>query len=147
MGGKSVGRVIEVKGTLMIRETAIEYTGEWLSMYVGIDVGGTSIKYGLVDSKGNIVAKDTLVASFEKEELLQNLADIVEKYVSSSPETIEGVGISMPGIVQEDGFLLTAGAIRSCYGINLKEEMEKRTGILTKEVIDSNGANLDWENK
>lgn len=28
MGGKSVGRVIEVKGTLMIRETAIEYTGE-----------------------------------------------------------------------------------------------------------------------
>ncbi|HAP7828765.1 TPA: ROK family protein, partial [Enterococcus faecium] len=30
-------------------------------MYVGIDVGGTSIKYGLVDSKGNIVAKDTLV--------------------------------------------------------------------------------------
>lgn len=146
MGGKSVGRVIEVKGTLMIRETAIEYTGEWLSMYVGIDVGGTSIKYGLVDSKGNIMAKDTLVTSFEKEELLQNLADIVEKYVSSSPETIEGVGISMPGIVQEDGFLLTAGAIRSCYGINLKEEMEKRTGILTKEVIDSNGANLDWEN-
>ncbi|WP_367950653.1 ROK family protein [Enterococcus faecium] len=116
-------------------------------MYVGIDVGGTSIKYGLIDSKGNIVAKDTLVTSFEKEELLQNLADIVEKYVSSSPETIEGVGISMPGIVQEDGFLLTAGAIRSCYGINLKEEMEKRTGILTKEVIDSNGANLDWENK
>ena len=50
------------------------------------------------------MAKDTLVASFEKEELLQNLADIVEKYVSSSPETIEGVGISMPGIVQEDGF-------------------------------------------
>ncbi|HFD1803601.1 TPA: ROK family protein [Enterococcus faecium] len=116
-------------------------------MYVGIDVGGTSIKYGLVDSKGNIMAKDTLVTSFEKEELLQNLADIVEKYVSSSPETIEGMGISMPGIVQEDGFLLTAGAIRSCYGINLKEGMEKRTGILTKEVIDSNGANLDWENK
>lgn len=107
-------------------------------MYVGIDVGGTSIKYGLVDSNGNIIHKGAIVTGFEKEELLQNLTIIVDEYVSDSSGKVKGIGISMPGIVKENGFLLTAGAIQSFFGLNLKQEIEERTGIFTKIENDAN---------
>lgn len=107
-------------------------------MYVGIDVGGTSIKYGLVDSNGNIIHKGAIATGFEKEELLQNLTIIVDEYVSGSSGGVKGIGISMPGIVKENGFLLTAGAIQSFFGLNLKQEIEERTGIFTKIENDAN---------
>lgn len=107
-------------------------------MYVGIDVGGTSIKYGLVNSSGEILHKGLIETQVEKEALLDSLTRIIKNYSKDKTEPIQGIGISMPGIVQEDGFLLTAGAIRSCYGINLQKEIEDRTGVITKIENDAN---------
>lgn len=53
-------------------------------------------------------------------------------------QTIQGVGISAPGITQKDGMMTTAGAIYSLYGTNLKEEMEARCQV---PVIIENDAN------
>jgi len=45
--------------------------------YIGIDVGGTAIKAGLVDEKGNIIVKDSITTKArESYEILS--ADIAE---------------------------------------------------------------------
>ncbi|WP_412989266.1 ROK family protein [Pediococcus siamensis] len=106
--------------------------------YIGLDIGGTSIKYGLVDEAGKIIEKDRIRTSADGEEILRNIEMIVSQFKSETP--ITAIGVSAPGIVQRNGFMTTGGAIRDFYGINLKEEIEKRVEIPTVIENDANAA-------
>lgn len=110
-----------------------------MQYYIGIDVGGTTIKYGLVDQAGHIQNHQSVATPLAKPAFLQQLTDIVQGYQARQSE-IMGLGISMPGIIQNNGFLLTAGAIRSMVGVNLKAEMEQRTQLPTNIENDANAA-------
>ncbi|MGX6978069.1 ROK family protein [Vagococcus elongatus] len=108
-------------------------------MYIGFDIGGTSIKYGVLNEQGEIIEKAMISTNHEKESLLQDLANITKKYQQQYPD-IKGIGVSAPGIIQKDGFMTTAGAIRPLYETNLKEEIEQRTGLPTAVENDANAA-------
>lgn len=67
---------------------------------LGIDMGGTQIKMGLVDEKGNI--KDTLSVKADAEKNLKHRLDQVKDKVNDwigLKYQIIGVGIAFPGIV------------------------------------------------
>lgn len=108
-------------------------------MYVGFDIGGTSIKYGVVDNAGNILEKASIPTNHEKEaffaDLEQIVADMKEKY-----DLIAGIGISAPGIIRKDGYMITAGALLPLYGENIKVTMEQRTGLPVSIENDANAA-------
>jgi len=70
------------------------------------------------------------------EEILGSIVQIVRNY--QAQYEISGVGVSAPGTVREDGFMVTAGAIGDFYGINLKETLE---GQLNLPVVVENDAN------
>lgn len=106
-------------------------------MFVGIDVGGTKIKHGLIDEQGAVFEKDLLATNHDQAEFLKDLHKIVLSYQQAGHQ-LQGVGISAPGIIQRDGFMLTAGAIKSLYGINLKKEIEARTGLPVMVENDAN---------
>lgn len=100
-----------------------------MSMYVGIDIGGTDIKYGLIDDKGHVHAADKIPTPKTKKELLKSLKMICHLY-----EEAEGVGISAPGMIRHDGLMLTAGALFDCYGMNMIEEIQRfYTGVVAVE--------------
>lgn len=107
-----------------------------MKYYIGLDIGGTTIKYGLVDETGKILEKDAIKTSIKGEEILQNIEKIVKQF--KTEQTITAIGVSAPGIVQQDGFMTTGGAIKDFFGINLKQEIEKRTGITTTVENDAN---------
>lgn len=107
-------------------------------MYVGFDIGGTTIKYGVLKETGEIIEQSVLATSSDKQQLLSELAAIVADYQKKYP--LAGIGISAPGIIEKDGHMVTAGAIYSLYGTNLKQEMEQRTGLLTAVENDANAA-------
>ena len=48
----------------------------------------------------------------------------------------------MPGIVEKNGFLTTAGAITALYGVNLKDTLEQRTNLPIQILNDANAAAL-----
>jgi len=76
-----------------------------MTKYVGIDIGGTSVKYGLVDADGTVSNKDSFKTNdTDKEALLNDLVAAVKK-IQAIDEEVSGIGVSMPGVVQEDGFL------------------------------------------
>ncbi|MBD3948742.1 ROK family protein [Tuanshanicoccus lijuaniae] len=95
-------------------------------MYLGIDIGGTFIKYGLVDELGNISHKNKIATPLDKEPFIEALARIIRQCAN---EDIKGIGISMPGVIREDGFLITAGAIRSIYQLNLIDLLHEYTNL------------------
>lgn len=107
-------------------------------MYVGFDIGGTMIKYGLVSETGGILEQAQLPTPSEKEAILVALTEVVADYQTKS--TLKGIGISAPGVIRRDGFMTTAGAIRSLYRINLKEEMMQRCQLPVFVENDANAA-------
>lgn len=88
--------------------------------YVGIDIGGTDIKYGIIDDQGNIIESNKVPTPKTKIGLLNALKPICNMY----PE-VSGIGISAPGMIQSDGLMITAGALFECYGMNMIEEIQK----------------------
>ena len=66
-----------------------------MTYYIGFDIGGTSIKYGLVDEQGDIIEKGLFPSTPDDGELLlKNMASQVATYQVKYP--IEGIGISVP---------------------------------------------------
>ncbi|ASZ08082.1 MULTISPECIES: ROK family protein [Enterococcus] len=108
-------------------------------MYVGFDIGGTTVKYGVLDEVGNILEKSAIPTNYQLADFLVEL-DTIVKDAQKRYEKIEGIGISAPGIIQEDGYMLTAGAIRPFYGANIKIELERLTGLPVSIENDANAA-------
>lgn len=92
--------------------------------YVGIDIGGSSIKYGLIDETGYLLKRDQLKTQKEGNKIIESIQKIVDEF--KNEHEISAVGVSIPGIVEEDGFLTTAGAIYDLYGIHLKNILQEK---------------------
>ncbi len=107
-------------------------------MYVGIDIGGTNIKYGILNDLGEITEKGLISTKHNKKELILDLVTIIKAY--QQHYIVEGVGISAPGIIEKNGFMLTGGAIKELYGVNLQEEIQKKTKLPVKVENDANAA-------
>lgn len=96
-------------------------------MILGIDIGGTSIKLGVVDEKGNILAS----SKFPTEPWTSpatKLVELVEKEFTkfSKEYQISGVGMGVPGQISPDKeSILELTNIPSLNGFALKGEVEK----------------------
>lgn len=94
--------------------------------YLSFDVGGTNIKYSLIDTNGNILKSDKYTTITNREEFLNKIEDIVKE----NSEKIDGLAFSMPGVIDVDrGYMITGGALYELYDYNFKEELEKRIKI------------------
>lgn len=73
-------------------------------MFIGIDLGGTTIKAGIVDTKGNILLQDSLPTSPSKgfEFVVSSIKKIIKNLVTNSSipmEQLKSIGIGIPGLV------------------------------------------------
>ena len=105
---------------------------------LGIDVGATNIKFGLVDSRGKIVATSNLAtASFlsHKRTLIQGLLQgclaLLKKHHLEEKDIL-GVGMGLPGLVDGiRGIVRFLPNIPGWKDVPLKEIMERRLRIPT----------------
>ena len=110
----------------------------------GIDIGGTTVKMGLFDEKGDMLAKWEIVTRKENngENILPDIVkSIKEKNSEKSIETddILGIGMGVPGPITEDGRVLKCANLG--WGIfSVADEMSKLTGV--KKVKVGNDANV-----
>lgn len=107
-------------------------------MFLSFDVGGTTIKYGVVDRDGKILSKSAVKTEDDKALFFAKLLDIINSIRVDTE--IEGIGICAPGIIKEDGYMLTAGAIMSLYGGNIKSFIERETQLPVTVDNDANAA-------
>lgn len=110
----------------------------------GIDIGGTTVKMGLFDEKGDMLEKWEIVTRKENngENILPDIVkSIEEKNEEKSIETedILGIGMGVPGPITEDGRVLKCANLG--WGIfSVADEMSKLTGV--KKVKVGNDANV-----
>ena len=74
-------------------------------MYIGIDVGGTNLKAGLVDETGNIVKVERVPLDFQgPEKFAETLAELSKQVIQ---EKVRWVGVGLPGAVDGGDVLFT----------------------------------------
>ncbi|MGL4394793.1 MAG: ROK family protein [Brevinema sp.] len=99
--------------------------------YLGIDLGGTTVKYGLVDSLGQVSEKgDFPTKSKDADELLDKIAALIEDM--KTKHHIQGVGICAPGVINPfTGTIVWAGGNMpdGWAGTEFKQILEQRTSL------------------
>ena len=102
-----------------------------MKKYISIDIGGTYIKYGLIDNEGDIIEKHETETQAQKggEEILKKVLKIIENYTEN--QDIEGVVISTAGMVdRENGSIRYASKLIPDYtGINFKKPIKEKFGL------------------
>ena len=121
--------------------------GSGIVYYICIDIGGTSIKYGVLDGtgeifiNGSITTKVTQTENFILLDLKKLIKDILEQYVTYD---IKGICVSSAGVVDpEKGEIVYSGPTIPGYtGTKIKEEIEKEFDIRCEVENDVNCAGL-----
>lgn len=109
---------------------------------VGVDVGGTSIKGAFVNEKGEILDRFSLKVfkTDPVEEVVGKLCDLISEGKEKGNFKVDGIGLGIPGILDMDnGIILSSPNLPTWNNFNIKQFMEKRTGL---PVIINNDANV-----
>lgn len=113
-----------------------------MSVAIGIDLGGTYIKYGLVNDSGNIAKKGIIPTKAEtkkRDVVIEQMALAISDVWNSD---IDGIGIGTPGIVDNNGVVYESPNLPDWHNLNLREVFEKR---FNKKVVIENDANsIAW---
>lgn len=94
--------------------------------YLAIDIGGTNVKYGIINHSGELVFHKSAKTPQNKTEFLSLMSSIVKNNMTD----IKGIGISVPGKINVDtGMIYYGGALPFLDKVNLKQELERNFNI------------------
>ena len=113
---------------------------------IGIDLGGTAIKYGLVSTEGGLVFENQLPTQADcgAETVIRNIIEAVKTVQNKADElklSAAGIGIGTPGIVDKTNRIVLGGAdnIVGWSQVYLADKIEEACQLPT---FISNDANL-----
>ena len=114
-----------------------------MNYYVGIDLGGTNTKIGLLDEDGNILFSTIVKTESEQglEKTVERLANILKIQVSNlniSFEDVAGVGLGVPGPVANGRIVKFWANFPWPVDVDLAAEFEKHLGVPVKVDNDVN---------
>lgn len=105
---------------------------------ISIDIGGTFIKYGLVDESGLVLCKDKkATVKSGAEDFINELCEIVNLY--KNHKGILGISISIPGFINnKEGIPIACSHLRFIENYKLQDELAFRTNLEVKVENDAN---------
>lgn len=114
---------------------------------IGVDVGGTSIKGGTVNDKGEVLDEFTVAINrfADPEVTFGNLAKEINNFINTHhyQEPITGVGLGIPGLINKDtGVVASSPNMPRWLNFNIKEFLEERIKLPIRLVNDASAAAL-----
>ena len=110
-----------------------------MKRYITMDIGGTFIKYGIMDQEFREEAPKSVATEKRPEQFLQQLIRMVEEESAD----IQGAAISIGGFIDPVTGANTDYSVGENFrAYNLKEELHKHTGLKVAIENDSNCAAL-----
>jgi len=116
-------------------------------MYIGIDLGGTNIKGGIVLENGDIIHKDMIATNAGRsyQKITKDIAGLINKMIADAKidkSQIKSIGIGVPGTCNaKDGIILCASNI-GFDNVPMREELKKYFDIPIFIENDANCAAL-----
>lgn len=124
-----------------------------MSKYIiGIDIGGTTIKLGIISSNGELFHKWSIPTNTENQGsfIINDIWEsIVIKIKSENiiKEDINGIGVGIPGYIDTDSGIVYEAINIGWKNINIKQELKKISGLPVHIENDANIAVLgeNWQ--
>lgn len=93
--------------------------------YLVIDIGGSYIKYALMDETSEVFLTDSILTPQEgREELVEAIGGLYDQF---SGEQLTGIAIAAPGIIDSGrGYFYTGGALRYNEDFAMRDALKKR---------------------
>jgi glucokinase len=120
-----------------------------MKKYIGIDIGGTAVKAGIIDSSGKIIKKITKKANINNYqipllEIAKNTAAEIYQLALDRDFKLEGVAVSAAGQIDSQRGIVIGdnGHIPEWKGSNLKKAINSVTNLKVEAANDANCAAL-----
>ncbi len=114
--------------------------------WLGIDIGGTAVKIGVVDESGNILLSETRSVSFDgyKTPIMTTVSALAEEILAKCEVCPEGIGVSATGQIDvHTGTVIGVGAhFGNWLGSEIKEILEDKFHLPVTVINDANAAAL-----
>jgi len=115
-------------------------------VYVGVDIGGTKVAVGLVDTKGKVLYKtrNPMQARGTAAEALTAVRVAIDTALRENPSTaVRGIGLISPGTVDpQTGIILNASNLPCWHNFPLAGEIQRAYGLPAQVHNDANAAGL-----
>ncbi|EKN69078.1 ROK family protein [Neobacillus bataviensis LMG 21833] len=113
-----------------------------MNYYAVLDVGGSSIKYALMDESGAFIEKSSVPTPKMSLNMFIDTVDSIVKNFQKH-HVLKGLAVSMPGAVNvETGMIEGVTALPYIHGPNMKELLRERTQLPVELENDANCAGL-----
>ena len=113
----------------------------------GADIGGTTVKLGLVSQEGELLEKREFPTRRELDGAFDDIAGHIRQMMERFPdEHYVGVGVGVPGPVMDQA--LVRGCVNLGWGeVDVARELGRRTGLPVRAGNDANLATLgeQWQ--
>lgn len=105
---------------------------------LGIDIGGHSIKAGIVTKEGEVLFKEVISTEAEqgKEAVVNNIIKIAQDLLKKDPD-VQSIGIGIPGIIDNQGYITYTPNV-PLSKFNLGKVLRKK---LKKKIVFGNDGN------
>lgn len=114
-----------------------------MAYYIGIDIGGTSVKAGITDEHGHLVCETNIPTAQDGESVVRGTMEALDKVMTDASLThsdIRAVGVGCPGTVR-DGVVLYNNNL-GWRNFPLTRELEAAFGLPVRAENDANAAAL-----
>lgn len=112
---------------------------------IGVDIGGMSVKVGLVDENGKILIKNRRVTADTAQKLVSNVAEQITEIIKEkniSIADVKGIGVGCPGVIDSENGIVKSSCNLPFYDFNIVKEMQKYYNLSVKISNDANVAAL-----
>lgn len=117
-----------------------------LPLFIGIDVGGTNIKLGLVDDRGQTVAYHSIPTQVERgvEDAVARMCEGVDELLTKSgakKSDVARIGLATPGPIDiVTGMILRPGNLPTWWDYPIRSKVAEGCGIPVHYANDANAA-------
>ena len=113
-------------------------------LFIGIDIGGTNLRCGLVGNDGQVLERRRCGSRIEDgrisfcERLLSEIAAL-EDAAAVRGARVNAIGIGIPGLISRDGLIHSSVNMKPLEGFNLAAFVAEHCGL---PVVSANDANV-----
>ena len=111
-----------------------------MKKYLSIDIGGTNLKYALIDEKGHILEKDRVKTDAKNlTAFMENMYEVIDSY----QDQFEGIVVCAPGKIDtENKIIYFGGALKFLDGLNLQDALGDKYNVPISVENDGKAAAL-----
>ena len=110
--------------------------------YLGVDIGGTAVKLGLVDENGRVLRRAERSVSFDgyKTPILDTVQAAIHEFLTADTPRLEGIAVSATGQIDSRRGVVagTCGNFPGWIGVDIKGTLERAFGLPVTVANDAN---------